>query len=131
MITEGYLARHSMGRRGMRGPALLDVAQDYALHFLHEQGVFELGVVLKGGTSMRKFRAGNSGRFSTDLDFAVPDAETGEMLLDLLDGAETFGLRFRLTNRDGLRGRLEVETPLGRPEVPARIEATARPLWLT
>ena len=28
MITEGYLARHHMGRRGMAGPALLDVAQD-------------------------------------------------------------------------------------------------------
>ena len=27
MITEGYLARHHMGRRGMTGPALLDVAQ--------------------------------------------------------------------------------------------------------
>ena len=31
MITQGYLARHFQGRSGMRDPALLDVAQDYAL----------------------------------------------------------------------------------------------------
>jgi hypothetical protein len=69
MITQGYLARHFQGRSGMRDPALLDVAQDYALKHLHDQGAFELGIVLKGGTSLRKLRAGNAGRFSTDLDF--------------------------------------------------------------
>lgn len=37
MITEGFLARHHMGRAGMAAPALLDVAQDYALHHLHQQ----------------------------------------------------------------------------------------------
>jgi hypothetical protein len=78
MITQGYLARHFQGRSGMRDPALLDVAQDYALKYLHDQGAFELGIVLKGGTSLRKLRAGNAGRFSTDLDFATPDMETAE-----------------------------------------------------
>ncbi|MBW3537194.1 MAG: nucleotidyl transferase AbiEii/AbiGii toxin family protein [Actinobacteria bacterium] len=130
MITEGYLARHSMGRRGMTGPALLDVAQDYVLHFLHEQGLFDLGLVLKGGTSLRKFRAGNAGRFSTDLDFAAPDPAVAELLLDTLDGAEHFGVRCAIGGRDGLRGRLEVDTELGRPDVPATIEVTPRPLWL-
>lgn len=86
MITEGFLARHATSQRGMKGPALLDVAQDYALAYLHAQGLFELGVVLKGGTSLRKYRAGNAGRFSTDLDFAAPDTDTGEFLLDTLDG---------------------------------------------
>ena len=33
MITQGYLARHFQGRSGMRDPALLDVAQDYALKY--------------------------------------------------------------------------------------------------
>jgi uncharacterized protein len=130
MITEGFLARHHMGRRGMTGPALLDVAQDYALHHLHEQQIFDLGVVLKGGTSLRKFRAGNAGRFSTDLDFAAPDAGTGELILDLLDGAEVEGVRFAVTQRTPLRGVLEIDTPLGRPGIPARIEVTPRPLWL-
>lgn len=61
MITEGYLARHAGARRGGADAALLDVAQDYALKHLHDEGAFDLGVVLKGGTSLRKFRAGNAG----------------------------------------------------------------------
>jgi len=130
MITEGYLARHHMGRRGMHGPALLDVAQDYALQYLHQQEVFDLGVVLKGGTSIRKFRAGNAGRFSTDLDFAAPDVDTGELLIDTLDGATIEGVTFAVTNRSALRGTLDIDTPLGRPDIPARIEVTPRPLWL-
>jgi uncharacterized protein len=56
MITQGYLARHFQGRSGMRDPALLDVAQDYALKHLHDRGAFELGIVLKGGTSLRRRR---------------------------------------------------------------------------
>jgi len=130
MITTGYLARHHMGKRGMAGPALLDVAQDYALQFLNEEGLFDLGVVLKGGTSLRKFRAGNAGRFSTDLDFAVPDEEVGELLMDTLDGATIHGVSFTVANRSALRGTIEIDTPLGRPNVPARIEASSRPLWL-
>ena len=130
MITAGYLARHHMGRRGMAGPALLDVAQDYALYHLHSQGLFELGVVLKGGTSLRKFRAGNAGRFSTDLDFAAPDRDTGELVLDTLHGVSIEGVSFTIGNRSALRGTLEVDTPLGRPNVPARVEISPRPLWL-
>ncbi len=130
MITEGYLARHHMGRSGMKGPALLDVAQDYALQHLFQQGVFDLGIVLKGGTSLRKFRAGNAGRFSTDLDFAAPDADAGEHLLDALDDATIDGVTFRVANRTSLRGTLEIDTPLGRPNIPAKVEITPRPLWL-
>lgn len=130
MITAGYLARHHMGRRGMAGPALLDVAQDYALYHLHTQGLFELGIVLKGGTSLRKFRAGNAGRFSTDLDFVASDSDLGELILDSLDGASIEGVTFTIRNRSALRGTLEVDTPLGRPNVPARVEISLRPLWL-
>lgn len=130
MITEGYLARHHMGRSGMKGPALLDVAQDYALQHLFQQGVFDLGIVLKGGTSLRKFRAGNAGRFSTDLDFAAPDADAGELLLDALDNATIDGVAFRVVDRTSLRGTLEIDTPLGRPNIPAKVEVTPRQLWL-
>jgi uncharacterized protein len=130
MITQGYLARHFQGRSGMRDPALLDVAQDYALKHLHDQGIFELGVVLKGGTSLRKLRAGNAGRFSTDLDFAAPDVDTAALLLETLDGAEIFDVRFSLTDRESLRARLVVETSLGQPQIPARIEISLRALWL-
>ncbi|MDZ7733750.1 MAG: nucleotidyl transferase AbiEii/AbiGii toxin family protein [Acidimicrobiia bacterium] len=113
MITEGFLARHHMGRRGMAGPALLDVAQDYALHHLKQEGAFEAGLVLKGGTALRKYRSGNAGRFSTDLDFAAPDAEVGELAIELLDGANLDGVRFAIIDRDGLRGRLEGSSRLG------------------
>jgi uncharacterized protein len=130
MITQGYLARHFQGRSGMADPALLDVAQDYALKFLHNQGIFDLGVVLKGGTALRKLRAGNAGRFSTDLDFATPDVDTAELLLDTLDGAELFDVRFSLTERETLRAKLVVDTPLGQPQIPARIEISPRGLWL-
>ena len=130
MITQGYLARHFQGRRGMADPALLDVAQDYALKFLHDQGIFDLGIVLKGGTSLRKLRAGNAGRFSTDLDFATPNIDTAGLLLDTLDGAELFDVRFSLAERETLRARLLVDTPLGQPHIPARIEISPRGLWL-
>jgi predicted nucleotidyltransferase component of viral defense system len=130
MITQGYLARHFQGRSGMADPALLDVAQDYALKHLHDEGVFELGIVLKGGTSLRKLRAGNAGRFSTDLDFATPDLDTATFLLDTLDGAELFDVRFSLDDREDTRAKLVVETPLGRPTIPARIEISPRQLWL-
>lgn len=130
MITRGYLARHSQGRRGMADTALLDVAQDYALRFLHDQGLFDLGIALKGGTALRKLRAGNAGRFSTDLDFAAPDAEAGELLLDTIDGAELFDVRLSLADREELRAKLLIQTPHGEPSIPARIEISLRPLWI-
>jgi predicted nucleotidyltransferase component of viral defense system len=130
MITPGYLARHYQGRSGMADAALLDVAQDYALKHLHDEGIFDLGVVLKGGTSLRKFRAGNAGRFSTDLDFAVPDTDTAALLLDSIDGRELHDVRFTLANREPLRANLVVDTPLGQPRIPARIEISTRSLWL-
>jgi len=112
----------------MADPALLDVVQDYALKFLHDQGIYDLGVVLKGGTSLRKLRAGNAGRFSTDLDFATPDVDTAELLLDTLDGAELFDVRFSLADRETLRAKLIGNTPLGQPQIPARIEISPRAL---
>jgi predicted nucleotidyltransferase component of viral defense system len=130
MITQGYLSRHFQGRTGMADAALLDVAQDYALKVMYDAGVFDVGVVLKGGTSLRKFRAGNAGRFSTDLDFAVPDMDTAEILLDALDGVELHDVRFRIEQRENLRARLVVDTPLGQPRIPARVEISPRALWL-
>lgn len=130
MITQGYLSRHYQGRSGMADAALLDVAQDYALMRLHDQGIFDLGIVLKGGTALRKFRAGNAGRFSADLDFAAPDIDAAALLLDALEGAELFDVRFRLDDREPLRAKLVVDTPLGQPRIPARIEISPRPLWI-
>ena len=87
MITEGYLVRHYQGRKGGRGPAIIDIAQDHLLAHLSEAGIFELGVSLKGGTAIRKFRAGNAGRFSTDLDFAGMDDAAADLLIEIVQGA--------------------------------------------
>jgi uncharacterized protein len=131
VITEGYLARHYQGRADGRSPALIDIAQDHALHLLHEAGIFELGAVLKGGTAIRKFRAGNAGRFSTDLDFAGADETTAELVLDALDDAELDGFRFQIERLHAhRRAQLNIDTPFGSPVIPARIDLSPKPAWL-
>jgi predicted nucleotidyltransferase component of viral defense system len=125
VITEGHLVRHYQGRRGGRGPAVIDIAQDHLLYHLANAGIFDLGVSLKGGTAIRKFRAGNAGRFSTDLDFAGMDDAIGylttpvdivgwvrvvrqrfEFLRDL-DDVETSLLRCSLANEWDVRQMIE------------------------
>ena len=131
-ITEGHLARHYQGVRGGRDAALLDIAQDHALHLIHDTELFERGLVFKGGTALRKYRAGNAGRFSTDLDFAAPDEEVALAALQALDGVEVDGFTFAIENLggDGRRGDLMVDTPLGRPQLGAKIELARHPLSL-
>ncbi len=131
-LTEGHVARHYHGRHGGRGPALLDIAQDHALAHLHAQGLFASGLVFKGGTSLRKFRAGSAGRFSTDLDFYAPDDTVTLAVMDALADVDVDGFRFRIPtlDGDGRRASIEVETPFGRPDVAARIEVSQRPLLL-
>jgi predicted nucleotidyltransferase component of viral defense system len=131
-ITEGYLSRHYQGRSGGRDPALLDIAQDHALAVLHREGVFDFAVALKGGTALRKFRAGNDGRFSTDLDFDCEDDTTAALVLNALDGADIDGFSFRLERREGnRRAGLRVTTPFGAPSLPAKIDVSTRGLWLS
>lgn len=131
MITEGYLARHYQGRRGGRGPAIIDIAQDHLLARLSEAGIFELGVSLKGGTAIRKFRAGNAGRFSTDLDFAGMDDAAAELLIEVVQGAEVGPFTFSLEPLNGTqRMLLHIGSEYGDTEVPARLDLGRRGLWL-
>lgn len=88
MITEGFLARHHMGRAGMAAPALLDVAQDYALHYLHQQGIFDFGIVLKGGTAFdepltRRLLVLKVWHDNVDDGLGTAPFEPAEMLADL------------------------------------------------
>lgn len=131
-ITEGHLARHYQGVKGGRDAALLDIAQDHALHLLHEAGLFNRGLVFKGGTALRKFRAGNAGRFSTDIDFSAPDEELALSALQALDGVEIDGFSFAIENLgdDGRRGDLKVGTPFGRPQLGAKVELARHALSL-
>lgn len=112
-ITEGHLARHYQGRRGGRGPALLDIAQDHAIAHLHTVGLFEAGLVFKGGTSLRKFRAGSAGRFSTDLDFYAPDDDVTLAAMEALAAADIDGFVFRIPELggDGRPGGAHVNLP--------------------
>jgi predicted nucleotidyltransferase component of viral defense system len=96
VITEGLLLRHCQGQRTFRDGALIDIAQDHALHHLHVTGLFELGLVFKGGTALRKFRLGNEGRFSTDLDFAVDEPGLAELVFEHLDGVAIDGFSLRV-----------------------------------
>ncbi len=131
MITEGYLARHYQGLKGGREVALLDVVQDYALKIIDDRGLFGLGLTLKGGTAIRKYKVGTLGRFSTDLDFAADDGTLGTMLLSELDGASLHDVRFTVEIvTPGQRGRLKVATPLGSPNADALVEIKARTPWL-
>lgn len=132
MITEGYLARHYQGRKGGRAPALLDIAQDYALKIIADSGLFTMGLTFKGGTALRKYRVGSSGRFSTDLDFAAEEEGIGDLLFEVLDGNELYDVRFSIEiDAPGRRGRLNIDSPLGSPEIDAKIEATTRAPWLS
>jgi len=131
VITEGYLVRHYQGRRGGRGPAVIDIAQDHLLFHLANEGIFDLGVSLKGGTAIRKFRAGNAGRFSTDLDFAGMDDAAADLLVEVVDGATVGPFEFTLEALDGTRRmRLSIASPFGETEVPARLDLGRRVLWL-
>ncbi|TET29377.1 MAG: hypothetical protein E3J69_13450 [Anaerolineales bacterium] len=131
MITEGYLARHYQGRRGGRDPALLDVAQDYALKVIADSGLFSMGLTFKGGTALRKYRVGTSGRFSTDLDFAANEEGLGELLMEAVDGTELFDVRFAIEiDTPGRRGGLNVTTPLGIPHIGAKIDVSLHKPWI-
>lgn len=113
-LTVGFVARHFNNRAGGWDPAMLDIAQDHVLCHLAEVGLFDLGLVFKGGTALRKCRAGTKGRFSTDLDFAAPTDGLAEMVLDALDGHACHGFTFDLRNKDAAAGRadLDVTAPL-------------------
>jgi predicted nucleotidyltransferase component of viral defense system len=131
-LTDGHIARHYQGVKGGRDAALLDIAQDFALSHLHGQGLFVRDLVFKGGTALRKFRAGSAGRFSTDLDFSAPDEDIALDVLQALDGVDVDGFRFAITNMgdDGRRGDLRVETPFGTPEIGAKVEISRHGLSL-
>lgn len=129
-ITEGYFARHYRGNQS-RIPALLDVGQDHALQILHARGLFAEGLVFKGGTALRKFRAGSTGRFSTDLDFAVGEPGLAELVMETLHGADLDDFRFTVdVDVPQRRATLNMETPFGVPAPPARIDITCNLPWL-
>lgn len=108
-ITPGHILRQ-IPRGSTVGPQFvaMDIAQDVILTRLHGEGLFEGdGLVFKGGTALRKLFAGDQGRFSTDLDFALADIQGDRatllaLLIEILDGFATDEFTFAATN---VRGR--------------------------
>jgi uncharacterized protein len=133
-ITKSLITRHALGRADAYNAALLDVAQDHLLYLLAEAGMFDSGALaFKGGTSLRKCRLGNDGRFSTDLDFAAPDEDVVLEVCGVIDGARVAGFEFRLepTRGDGRHWDMQVTHPdLGSPDIAASVEFARRPLAL-
>ncbi len=133
-LTRSLVTRHALGRADAYDAALLDVAQDHLLYLLIEAGMFADGqLAFKGGTSLRKCRLGNDGRFSTDLDFAAPNEDTVLQVCDVIDGARVADFEYGLDSArgDGRHWSLRVNHPvLGTPDIAASIEFARRPLAL-
>jgi predicted nucleotidyltransferase component of viral defense system len=133
-LTRALVVNHGFGRADNYDAALLDVAQDHLLYFLHTAGVFDDGsLVFKGGTSLRKCRLGNIGRFSTDLDFAAPLEDTVVDVCAAIDGSRVGGFEFHLhpDRGDGRHWKLEVRhAEFGTPALGASVEFARRPLAL-
>jgi predicted nucleotidyltransferase component of viral defense system len=99
--------RHAGNRKDAFSAGLLDIAQDHALHLLHREGFFDRpDVVLKGGTSLRKCRLGNSGRFSTDIDLAAPNESDVLDICGALNGAKISGFTFAVVDAGSKDARI-------------------------
>ena len=110
-LTKGHLFRHAPAKSssGLEA-AVIDVAQDFMLTHLVQIGVLK-NLVIKGGTGLRKFYAGNAGRFSTDLDFALSDCnlqveQVQEQLFKAINSYKNEYFEYKVTEH---RGKLVVE----------------------
>jgi uncharacterized protein len=132
VLTAGWFQRHVQACGGRRDIALLDVAEEYVLEYLRREGLFEQTLAFKGGTALRKYVFGASGRFSVDLDFALrqPDPCDVDLILDLLDGASFCGVQIALERRRGPAAQLRLVTDLGPVVVPSAISIRADAPWL-
>ena len=99
-ITRALVSRHALGRADAFDAALLDVAQDHLLFLLDAAGMFtNERLTFKGGTSLRKCRLGNDGRFSTDLDFAAPDDDVVLEVCDVIHDSNRRRLHLHSSTR--------------------------------
>jgi len=132
VITLGYFRRHQQTLRGADDIVLLDVAQEYVLEHLHREGLFAGTLVFKGGTALRKFVFGAEGRFSVDLDFGLvsDDPADADLVLDYLTDAALYDVRIGLVDRQGANARLDIDTPLGHVDRPARVSVRQQRPWL-
>lgn len=107
---------------------------------LHEAGLFDKGLVFKGGTALRKCRSGTQGRFSTDLDFSVTSSDVIPTVFELIHQHECHGFGFELDDQNPNTGRANLRvyppfqengktshTPL---RTSSKLEISPRTMWL-
>lgn len=135
-LSRAVVAKHVAHLRSNQGleAGLIDIAQDLVLRRLHITDIASF-LAFKGGTALRKFYAGNSGRFSTDLDFAVSDVNENplvvtNMLCDAIDGYEDLGFHFKVIDRRGKKTLVfqSAADPLG-DALPIKLDVGSAP-WL-
>src|SRR4051794_16612261 len=135
-ITKAHVLRHTpTGARAQgREAAVVDIAQDLLLRQLHAAGLMD-DLAFKGGTALRKLYAGNAGRFSLDLDFAV--ARIGERANEILELLEehVIGLRigpfeYGIEQRRGKRHLTVRSDELGSAESLSSKLDVSPPPWL-
>lgn len=133
-LTPGYVARHvPPGSRLGINVAILDIAQDFLLAHLAEAGFFSDLVVFKGGTALRKFFAGNEGRFSTDLGLATRelDVDRHEVAGLIAEHAATTVGPFEFQPQESRkRWSIRVRSAFGDPAVTMKLDV-GPPCWLT
>lgn len=133
-LTEGHLARHTPRGTGVGDEvARLDVAQDFLLAHFSGLGLFEQ-IAFKGGTALRKLFAGNSGRFSTDLDVALRDASddratTAAIIAEAANG-QLGPFAFSAVRGRGDRWQIAVESAFGPVTLRIKLDVGS-PCWLT
>lgn len=132
-LTEGYVARHRPPESKVgKDVVLLDLALDFLLAHLHEQGVMGDLVTFKGGTALRKLFAGPEGRFSTDLDLAAvePGVDRSE-LAELIAGHCDVALGPFQFAPAATRGRwhIGVSSAFGDPGINIKLDV-GPPCWL-
>jgi predicted nucleotidyltransferase component of viral defense system len=133
VITEGYLRRHIAATQATHDIALLDVAQEFILGYLEQQGYFDSTLVFKGGTALRKFLFGSDGRFSVDIDLALArgcDEDFVQVVLDDLDGMRFGGIEVHLERRRGPNAQMVIDTRAGRISQPAAVSIRPSAAWL-
>jgi len=132
-LTPGYMARHIPPRSGLGLPiAIIDVAQDFLLAHLADQGIFDV-VTFKGGTALRKLYAGAQGRFSTDIDLAAVEAGVDRNALAAIVAAACdvkLGPFTCAPINERNRWQIGVSSRFGNPEIRIKLDV-GPPAWIS
>lgn len=137
MITEAAVRRLNGFYGGrVRDEAYLELAQEHFLDWMRAEGIISRQqVIFKGGTSLRKFVFGHSGRFSVDLDFTISERHYGEYVLDALATGFTHeGVTFQASDRidsSAVKTAWRATTPaLGESRLQSRLDFSTRELLI-